>query len=125
MKTTLIARLGLLLLCALLLPGCGKQLVRYQHVEVPGPVRYVGIPSQYTEDLELPAQPMLRCQWRGEPTTCNDDLRAERDALRDIVDRANADRKATRDLSGRALKRNRDHGRKEGQDEGEAGGEGQ
>lgn len=111
---TRLALHGLLPLFVLLLPGCKSALVKYEAVEVPGPVRYVGIPNRYTERLELPEQALLRCTWQDRPTICNDDLRADRDALRDLVERANTDRAAVEKLSGRALKRNKDHAEGQG-----------
>ena len=41
-------------------------------------------------------------------------LLADRDALRDLVERANTDRAAVEKLSGRALKRNKDHAEGQG-----------
>jgi hypothetical protein len=94
--------------------------VRYETREIAGPRTYTHIPKAYTGPLALPVATQS-CRWpaddpNGRPTACNDELRRERDALRDVVGVCNADRAAVR---ARAVKRNRIYGVVDKEAEGE------
>lgn len=101
-------RAGLLLLYALLLPACHRTIVKREVVEVPGPVRYSRIPNEYTDPLPNPPAFELRCDWvdkatkKTSKTACNEDMRAAYEA---VLNKANADRAATKAISDKAVKR--------------------
>lgn len=83
-------------LCALLwLMACGatRQPTRTELVDVPV-TTYVPLPAVMTDPLLIPPPPAPRCALGGKPAPCALDTLLWASSLRDLLDRANADRAA-------------------------------
>lgn len=94
--TTMIARLGVLLLFALLSAACTRGLVvRTKTVEVPV-VKTETPPSRYLTDTPLPRLPEGECWFGTERVLCNAQLQRDRDANADALGMCNADKGSAR-----------------------------
>jgi hypothetical protein len=73
--------------------GATRQPTRTELIDVPV-TQYAPIPAALTDPIVIPAPPVPRCKLAGQPAPCALDTIVWAWSLRDLLDRANADRAA-------------------------------